>query len=474
MMQNGQTTPLQVFSRFLSVSRWALPLLVLASVGCAQKTDRVLQQIKARGSLIVLTRNAPTTYYVGRDDQPQGPEYALASAYARSLGVTPKFVIKDSIAALMQAMAAGEGDMVAAGLTQTAQRDKQFDFGPSYQQVTQQVVCRRGGPSPDAVDDLVGLDLEVVADSSYVARLDALKVEHPKLHWRVDSTAGTEQLLRKVWAGKIDCTVADSDIAAINRRYFPNLAIAFDLSKPQSLAWVVPKGAGALQDSMRAWLSGYRDSGQLKQVMTHYYGLAKVFDYVDTRAYVRKIEKVYPTWAPEFTKAADAYDLPPMVLAAQAYQESHWNPRAVSPTGVRGMMMLTRNTAAAVGVDNRLDPSASIRGGAKYLARIRNRLSDTIQPEDRIWFALAAYNVGLGHVRDARVLAKRLGKDPDRWSDVDKVMPLLSVREYYHTLKHGYARGLEPVRYIHRIRNYADILRHQNQQKDSGESAFVE
>lgn len=439
--------------------KWVLPALLALALGCAAKPDP-LQRIKTRGTLIVLTRNAPTTYYIGRDDRPQGPEYALVSAYAKSLGVKPQFVIKSSISELLHAMARGEGDLIAAGMTPTAARQAKFDFGPVYQKVRQQVVCRRGGPSPGSVDALAGVALEVVGDSSYVARLKALKHDHPGLHWTVDDRAGTEQLLRKVWSGKLDCTVADSDIVSINRRYFPNLVVAFNLTPAQPLAWVLPQGAGKLKASMQSWLARFRQDGGLQHVMTHYYGLARVFDYVDTRAYVRKIQDVYPTYAPVFAKAADTYGLPPLVLAAQAYQESHWNPRATSPTGVRGMMMLTRSTAAAVGVDNRLDPDASIRGGARYLARIRGRLSDAIRPEDRIWFALAAYNVGLAHVRDARKLAQRLGKNPDRWTDVVKVLPLLSEPKYYHTLAHGYARGLEPVRYIRRIRNYADILRH--------------
>jgi membrane-bound lytic murein transglycosylase F len=441
-----------------------LPIFVLCIValgvaGCSPHLTR-LQRIRARGTLIILTRNAPTTYYIGRDDKPEGPEYELARDFARSLGVKPKFVVKDSISELLQALAQGKGDMIAAGLTRTPLRERRFRFGPDYQKVRQQVVCRRDGPSPQSVKDLDSVNLEVVADSSYVARLEALKLKDPKLHWTVNADEGTEYLLRKVWSGKLDCTVADSDIIAINRRFFPNLKVAFDLSKPQQLAWVLPRTAAHLQAALRGWFAGYRENGSMKRLMTHYYGLAKVFDYVDIRAYVRKIEDVYPHYAPFFHKAAKKYDLPPVVLAAQSYQESHWNPAAVSPTGVRGMMMLTQSTAAMVGIRHRTNPRASIFGGADYLARLRNRLSRKIVPRDRIWFALAAYNVGLGHIRDARRLAQRLGKSPNHWNDVRKVLPLLSESRYYRKLPHGYARGLEPVRYVHRIRNYADILRY--------------
>lgn len=451
-----------------------LSLAALLVAGCGGPQLNHLQRIRERGTLIVLTRNAPTTYYIGRDDRPEGPEYELARDFARSLGVKPKFVVKNSISELLRALKEGKGDMIAAGLTRTPAREGHFRFGPDYQKVTQQVVCRRGGPRPDSVKALDGVDLEVVADSSYVAQLKALKKNDPKLHWRVNATEGTEYLLRKVWSGKLDCTVADSDIVAINRRFFPNLVVAFDLSDPQHLAWVLPRDAAQLDAGLRGWLAGYRVNGSLKRLMSHYYGLARVFDYVDIRTYVRRIERVYPRYAPTFDKAAEKYDLPRLVLAAQSYQESHWNPQAVSPTGVRGMMMLTLPTAKSVGVKHRTDPKASILGGADYLSRLRRRLSKKIVPRDRIWFALAAYNVGLGHIRDARRLAQRLGKSPNRWSEVSKVLPLLSRSRYYRSLPHGYARGLEPVRYVHRIRNYTAILRYRLQYSgENGTMAMV-
>ncbi|MGA7298088.1 MAG: membrane-bound lytic murein transglycosylase MltF [Rhodanobacteraceae bacterium] len=442
-----------------------LAALVLL-VSCSPDAGN-LARIHERGTLKVLTLNSPTTWYIGRDDAPGGPEYTMVSAFARSLGVKPVFVVKGSVSELLQALADGKGDMIAAGITRTRKRQQRFDFGPVYQKVRQQVVCRRGGPKPRNVADLQGLQLRVVAQSSYAENLEALRATHPGLRWQVDSKDGTEQLLRQVWRGKLDCTVADSNIVAINRRYFPNLVVAFDISQAQPLAWVLPRKADALRQAMDDWQAQWRAQGQLKRLMTRYYGHAKVFDYVDTREYVRRIQNVFPRYRKLFHQAADAHDLPALVLAAQAYQESHWNPHATSPTGVRGMMMLTRNTAAELDVDNRLDPAESIAGGARYLASLEQRLPDHIPAEDRLWFALAAYNVGLGHVRDARVLADRLGDDPDSWSEVAKVLPLLGKRRYYKTLKHGYARGAEPVRYIRRIRNYADILRHKLQDQST-------
>ncbi|MFN2350041.1 MAG: transglycosylase SLT domain-containing protein, partial [Thioalkalivibrio sp.] len=165
-----------------------------------------------------------------------------------------------------------------------------------------------------------------------------------------------------------------------------------------------------------------------------------------------------PRFRPLFETAAASHEVRWTLLAAQSYQESHWDPAARSPTGVRGLMMLTQPTAAELGVTNRLDPAQSINGGARYLADLRRRLPETIQEPDRTWIALAAYNVGMGHVFDARGLARDLGRNPDSWVEFREVLPLLAQPRYHRKLRYGYARGTEPVEYVRRIRNYEDIL----------------
>jgi membrane-bound lytic murein transglycosylase F len=146
------------------------------------------------------------------------------------------------------------------------------------------------------------------------------------------------------------------------------------------------------------------------------------------------------------------------LLAAIGYQESHWDPAAISPTGVRGLMMLTRNTASVLGVEDRIDPAQSIPGGAKYLEQLKARLPSSIKEPDRTWFALASYNVGYGHVQDARAITEQMGKEPDLWAHVKDNLPLLAQHSWYSNTRHGYARGWEPVMYVENIRNYYDIL----------------
>lgn len=423
-----------------------------------------LQAIQARGTLVILTRNAPTTYYIGSRGKPTGPEYRMAAAFAEYIGVEPKFVVKESVSDLLAALARGRGDMIAGGITRTARREKHFDFGPTYQTVTQQIVCGRG-VSPDNVAELQSVELKVIADSSYVMRLRELKKTHPGLHWTTTNKTNTEGLLRQVWTGKLDCTVADSTIVEINRRYFPNLDAEFAISEPQPLAWVIPEhGAESLREAMQKWFGQYKSSGSLDAMLNRYYSFIPIFDFVGVRAFKRKIEHVWPKYKSAFYEAARENGLPPLILAAQSYQESHWNPHAQSPTGVRGMLMLTLDTAKQFGVAKRLNPFQSIRGGARYLAHLEERFNEDgmdIPRHERLWFALAAYNIGYYHVRDARRLARKLGKNPNSWDAVSEVLPLLSERRYYKNLPYGYARGMVAVRYVRRIRDYADILRHQ-------------
>ena len=463
------------------INKFLLILAMAAMAGCDQQTEeatsastsgdlpaaieehesdvRSLAEIRDSGTIVVLTRNAPTTWYINRHNNDAGPEHELVSDFAESLGVEVEYQIEPTVSAVLKSLQKGEGDMAAAGMTITSTREKRFRFGPSYQTVTQQVVCRRDRVQPEAIDDLVGLDITVIADSSYSARLAEVRAQQqPDLEWSETESATTEQLLYQVWQGKIDCTVADSNIVDINRRYYPELIAPFNLSREQQLGWVMPESAGKLEQAVEDWLEQYREQDLLAAWHDHFYGYFEIFDFVDIRAYVRRIDKRFPKYRDYFRKAAEKHDLPFTLLAAQGYQESHWNPKAKSPTGVRGIMMLTQNTAKAMGVANRLNPKQSIFGGAKYLARMKQRFKDKVTEPDRTLLALAAYNVGRGHMHDAQVLARQKSLSPHHWRDVKQVLPLLADKRYYPKLKYGYARGTEPVRYVQRIREYRHVL----------------
>ncbi|MBF0288569.1 MAG: membrane-bound lytic murein transglycosylase MltF [SAR324 cluster bacterium] len=440
-----------------------LSLLILLLVGgivlylifySSQSLDRMRQ----KGKIVVLTRNAPITYYIDVDDA-AGFEFDLVQAFAQHLGVKAEFKILDSVAEIIEAMENGEGDLAAASLTVTEEREKSFVFGPSYMTIQQQVVCRKGGFIPDSIEELGNVELLVIDKSSYVERLQELKTEGNNLRWKTTRETDTENILQMVWEKKVECTVADSNIVAINRRYYPELVVAFPITSEQSLAWIINDQHRPLFRAVNKWLKAFEKKGDLAVLKERYYGHVDVFDYVDLAVYHRHMDQRLPKYRHLFERAGKKNDIPWEILAAQSYQESHWDPRAKSPTGVRGLMMLTKKTAKSLKVKNRLNPQQSIMGGAKYLKKLLKRVPDDVEPSDRLYYALAAYNVGMGHIHDAQTLAREFGKNPNSWQELKEILPLLSQKKYYKKLKYGYARGNEPVRYVDRILNYHDILK---------------
>ena len=439
--------------------RYLLLLALVFLAACDADEDLNPSSKKMPDTLVIVTRNAPTTWYEDRDGT-AGFEFDLVNAFAQYHDREVRFEVVDSIGEVLEFLKQGKAHIAAAGLTRTDDRLQQgFEFGPEYFKVQQQVVCRRGqGSIPKNVEDLSKKQLEVIADSSYVERLMELQQVIPDLKWTEVADMGTEQLLEKVWLKQLDCTVADSNILNINRRYYPELVVAFPLSEDQSLSWVISNQWLQLKSDIEDWLQQAEQNGDLASINERYYGHVELFDYVDMRKFINRIKTRLPKYRNDLVAFSNQHALDWTLLAAQAYQESHWNPKSRSPTGVRGFMMLTRVTAKAMGVDNRLDAKQSISGGARYLAKMFGRMPEQLKDENRIWMALAAYNVGYGHLQDARTLAQKLGKDPDSWADLKLVFPLLSQKKYYKSLKYGYARGSEPVRYVQRIRDYQQVL----------------
>lgn len=416
--------------------------------------------IRSAGRLVVLTRDGATTWYENRDGEPEGFEYELARAFARHLGVEAEFVVMGSGDELFEALEAGRGHIAAAGLTPGMARSSRLAVSPPYLKVRQQLVCNRHRRPPRKREHLPGRSILVAANSPYEARLRELAADLPGLAWTPVEGADTEELFERVAGGEADCTVAHSSIVLVSRRYHPELVVPFDLTDGQDLVWVFPAGEGRLRRALESWFRRRETRELVVELVERFYAQVEAFDYVDLARFRRRIESRLPQYRRKFETVAEWHGLPWTLLAAVAYQESHWDPGAKSMTGVRGLMMLTLQTAEYLGIKNREDPAQSIAGGAKYLAGLLARVPESVTGRDRLWFALAAYNVGMGHMYDARRLARKFGRDPDKWTDLAKILPLLA-REKYYTMKevrHGRARGHEPVRYVKRVRHYMAIL----------------
>lgn len=443
-------------SGYSSLLSGAAMFALLLFVYAPQKT--LLEKVQDNGELRVLTRNSATTYYIGPHG-PTGPEFELVKAFADYLGVQARFVVDDNLQSILSKVAAGEAHLAAAGLTVTEEREKNIRFTPAYQQITQQVVYHKGEKRPRSIKDLVGKNLEVLANSSHAERLTEFKRDFPGLNWVESEDTGSSELLTLVAEQVIDYTVADSNEIALVRRFHPEVQVAFSLSSPQDLAWAMPQGQDdSLYQAAVDFFKHIKENGELKRMLARHYDHVRNYDYAGTPTYMRHIQGRLPNYQELFQQAAAKNDLDWRLVAAVGYQESHWNPLAVSPTGVRGLMMLTRVTAAQLGVTKRTDAAQSIKGGARYLRILFDQFADVPEP-DRTWLALAAYNVGYGHVKDAQKITAQRGGDPEVWMDVKKSLPLLSKHKWHSKTKHGYARGTEPVRYVENIRSYYDILR---------------
>jgi len=446
------------------MTRYSLPLLgkmvlllaaAVALSGCSRVPDPPWQT----GELVVLTRFSPTTYYYDADGAPTGLEYDLVRRFAQAQGWTVRFELAASLEELFARLERGEAHFAAAGLAATDKRLGRMRFGPAYADTREWVVCGPSVEAPKGVADLVGLRTEVVAGSSHLDRLRDLRLEHPELAWKEVELPGEEDLLERVSTGLTDCTVADEMEYQIARNYLPGLKAVFDLGKAHRIAWAFPKrGETRLLESVGRFFQEMAESGDLEILKERYFGHVSRLTEADVLGILEKRTTRLPALRPHFIEGQTLSGIDWRLLAAVAYQESHWDPKAISPTGVRGIMMLTADTADRLGVKDRLDPRESILGGARYLRMLIDMIPDSVPEPDRTWMALAAYNIGPGHFAGALRLTRRLERNPDAWIDVKDVLPKLAQARYAGTLRYGYARGGEARAFAENVRIYFDIL----------------
>ncbi len=444
---------------------WRLRLLRLfaaivlgALLGSCSSPPTLLEQIMQSGELRVVTRHSPTTFYT-YGDEGRGIEYELVRGFAERLGVELRIDVADQFQQVFSDVSRGRAHIGAASLTVTDARSELVVFGPAYQRVEQQIVYRRGTPTPRGFADLIGGRFEILAGSSHVGLLEQARDEHPNLEWVEDPGASLEKLVRRVAQGEIDYTIVDSTAFQLLRSAYPEVREALSIGQAGEIAWALPKDAPALHERVAAYFAEITATGELQVVLDRYYFTSRTFDYVESRAFALHFNSRLARYRPLFREAELATGISWRLLAAIAYQESHWNPKAISPTGVRGLMMLTKNTAQMMGVVNRNDPRESILGGARYLKRVLKKIPDRIAEPDRLWLAVASYNLGFGHVEDGRIITEIQGGDPDRWEDVAARLPLLSDERWYQRVDRGYAPGSASVAYVDSVRRYYEMLK---------------
>jgi membrane-bound lytic murein transglycosylase F len=434
-------------------------LVILPSCDPGMLIERPALPFGTTDELVVLVRNGPTTRFLGADGKFSGMEQDMLEMFAKDLGVRLRVIERSNFADILPALRRDIAHLAAAGLSATDERRDRLIFGPAYLSVHKVVAYNTEGPRPRSVRDLVGKRVAVVAGSSSADQLRLEGVQVPELRWDEVPVADSMTLLDQLSDGEYDFVMTDSHVVELAQNFSPNIGKAFNLGAPETLAWAMPKDADPLLvNQVQDFFKRINANGSLRILLDRYYGHIERLNQGDVFAFLERRTSVLPQYRDVFHEAQELTGIDWRLLAALGFQESHWNPLATSPTGVRGLMMLTSGTADRMGVTNRLDARQNIIAGARYLKILKDALPGRIGEPDRTWLALAAYNVGFGHLEDARVLAQRRGLNPDSWFDLRKTLPLLARSDYYTTVKRGFARGGEPVILTENIRNYFDIL----------------
>lgn len=454
---------------FIGILTLLLAAALWPSIPWFGKTENHIAAIQARGILRVSTIDSPLTYSV-INGKKYGLDYELAQQFANYLGVKLKVTVRQNISQLFDVLDNGNADLLAAGLVYDSARVKNYQPGPMYYSVSQQLVYRVGQYRPRSLATVNENQLTIAPGHVVVNDLQRLKeTKFPDLSWKVDDKKGSTTLLEEVISGKLDYTIADSVAISLFQRVHPELAVALDVTDEQPVTWFSRlDDDNTLSAALLDFFNSINEDGSLARIEEKYLGHGDDFDYVDTRSFLRAVDNVLPELEPLFKKYAKEIDW--RLLAAISYQESHWDPLATSPTGVRGLMMLTKNTAQSLGLTDRTDAEQSISGGARYLEDMMAKVPETVPEDERIWFALAAYNMGYAHMLDARSLTVKTKGNPDSWTDVKQRLPLLSQKPYYSKLTYGYARGHEAYAYVENIRKYQISLVGYLQEKEKQEA----
>ncbi|MFC3095119.1 membrane-bound lytic murein transglycosylase MltF [Alteromonas sediminis] len=440
---------------FVMICSACQPKMQTESQPAGQSAIEGRQHVVSDGVLHMGTVYGKHTFYIGPEG-PTGFEYELAKGFSDYIGlpleVMPFFNFED----LQEELEKGGIDFIAAGLSSPQTKTERARWGPVYQIVSHQLVYLQGNTRPRELADLQGT-LSVVPGTSHFDTAMSVLPENPDFTFSTANDMDVEELLTQIAEGNIDYTITDSNTLSIVRRRYPDISVGFTVSETIPLAWQLhAQDDAVLQVALLDYFAHIRKTGFLDRLEERYFGHVRSFDFVDTKAFIDAANTTLLNYVDAFQSLS--LDVDWRLLAALSYQESHWDPNAVSPTGVRGLMMLTLDTAKDWNVESRVDPLQSIAGGARYFSSLMKRIPARIGEPDRIWMALAAYNIGLGHLEDARVLTQKQGGNPDIWMDVKKRLPMLQQKRYYRQTRFGYARGNEALQYVENIRRYYDTL----------------
>ena len=430
--------------------------LALFLAGCAPKPS-ALDSIRARNELRVVTLNTPTCFYYDAQGA-EGLEYRLAQAFAMELGVHLVMYPVATERAMQDELAAGHADIAAAQITATREWNRVGNPSEAYARIPQLVVYRRDGKRPRGPLQLESAKLAARAGSAQELILQHLKeTVAPTLQWVVTAPSNADPLA-DVDSGDAAYALIDDREYTFAHHLYPNVLLGFTLPQDRPVSWIVRPHAHDLLEATNRFFHHVMASGRLAKLQLEETGDVRPFEYEESREFQGHLIERLPHFQPLFEAAAAQTGFDWRLLAAIGYQESKWNPLAESANGALGVMMLTADTAQAMGIRDRSNPGQNIFAGARYFATVHDMVPARIAEPDRTWLTLAAYNVGFGHLEDARILAQTRGKNPDSWADVRDQLPLLGQERWYSLVKRGYARGWEPVQFVDRVQRILTLL----------------
>jgi membrane-bound lytic murein transglycosylase F len=452
---------------FKSLPGWVKILLCLVMLpslflsGCERTNPRgLLDEIIQDGEITMITRNDADCYYSYRN-KPMGFEYDLAKAFAEYLGVRLKVRTADTWKSMQTALHKNEAAFIAANIPISDQSSKEILFSNGYLEIQQHLITHRDNSWAGGLDDLGGNNIHVSIGSIYHDHLKSLKRQGYDLKIKLHINAQAEELIRQVAAGKLESTVAPTNVALRIRRHYHQVMISEPISPAFFLGWAVKKDSRKLLNQINSFFSEIQKNGVFDKIYERYYADLEPLDYMDLSMFHFRMKTRFAPFKKIVQRAAEKNNLDWRLIAAQMYQESQFDPGAQSDAGAFGLMQLTSSTAESLKIGNVLNPEQNIAAGVRYLRRLYDHFSG-IPEEDRLFTALAAYNAGIGHILDARNLARKLKLSPDKWTSMVEVLPLLQQRAYYKHTRHGYCRGSETVKYIEQISAYYDILKHKD------------
>jgi len=416
-------------------------------------------------ALVVVVRPGPTTWFAGGDGLPSGLDHDLIQRFASEQKLPLVVVVADSASTLMTKVSRGEAHIGAGGLFQLAPPGAHAgaDTAPrvlwtdGYHAVEPVLIYNSDAAKPQGWKDLKGTTIAYSGHTGLEAPIAAVRAAHPEVHWEALDPPSDDALIAQVSQGKVGYAIVASSDAAAMRNVYLDFDVAFPVGPRRELAWAVSPRNPELRAAVDQFFARLRADGTLARYAERYFGGGDI-ERIDAGVFRDRIATTLPQYRGFFHDAQAQTGIEWRLLAAVAYQESQWDPVATSETGVRGLMQLTEDTARKLGVADRLDARTSAMGAARYIRELKEKLPARITEPDRTWLALAAFNIGIAHLEDARILAQRQKLNPDLWSDVKKTLPLLAQQDYFLQAKYGYARGGMPVAFVDRVRAYYDVL----------------